>query len=101
VVTLEAPKASPTSPTLEGETTLEAFIPKQRGRRLTARTATPTHLNPVSLVSKSINSSRDAAAGLRSRLIKIAHISVATSQAENILLSNNDSYNVGLEGFGG
>jgi hypothetical protein len=46
MVTLEAPKASPSSPTLEGQTTLKTFRLKQR-RRLTARaTALPTCTQP-------------------------------------------------------
>jgi hypothetical protein len=35
VVMREAPKASPPGPTIEGETTLEAVLPKQRQRLAT------------------------------------------------------------------
>jgi hypothetical protein len=63
VVTLVTPKASPTSPTLEGETTLETFLPMQR-RWLTAGAATPTNLYPILLLTKSINNNiREAFAG--------------------------------------
>jgi hypothetical protein len=41
---LEAPKAHPLSPTLEGETTLKTFLPKQR-RWLTTMAAALTHLH--------------------------------------------------------
>jgi hypothetical protein len=73
VVTLEAPKASPPSPTLEGEATLEALLPKLR-RWLTAgtaRTAVSAHLHPVIIVTKSINRSIEAAAVLHSRLLNM------------------------------
>jgi hypothetical protein len=55
VVTIEAPKTSPPSPTLKGETTLEPFHPKQR-RWLAARVAAPTHLHPVFVISKNFSS---------------------------------------------
>jgi hypothetical protein len=53
VVTLKAPKASPTNSTLEGETMLEAFFHKQK-RWLEARVAGSTHMHPIFLVSNSI-----------------------------------------------
>jgi hypothetical protein len=65
VVTLEAPKTSPTSLTLESETTLEAFILKQ-SRWLAVRASAPTHLHPAILVAKSVNS-REASARLHNR----------------------------------
>jgi hypothetical protein len=68
---------------LEGETTLEAFLPKQR-RWLAAGATAPIHLYPVIVVSKSINSSREAAAGFLWRLLNMADISSATN-----LVSNN------------
>jgi hypothetical protein len=71
VITLEAPKISPTSPTLEGDTTLEAFVLK-RSRWLVAEATAPTHLHPAILVTKSVNSN-EAAAGLQWRLHIMAH----------------------------
>jgi hypothetical protein len=50
VATLEAPEAPPSSPALEGKTTLETFLPKQR-RRLTTEVAASTHLDPAFLIS--------------------------------------------------
>jgi hypothetical protein len=82
VVTLKAPKASPTSPTLESETTLEAFLPR-RSRWLAARETASTHLHPVILVPKSANINRDVAAGLRWLLIIMAHISGVANRAGN------------------
>jgi hypothetical protein len=64
VATLEAPKAPPSSPTLEGETTLETFLPKQR-RWLTAEASTLTHLRPAFLVSMSGNNSKEVIARFR------------------------------------
>jgi hypothetical protein len=80
VATLEAPKASPLSPMLEGETMLEAFLSKQR-RWLAAGAAAPTHLHPAFLVPKSGSCSREAAIGLRRCLI-IAHINGATGSQQ-------------------
>jgi hypothetical protein len=60
VVTVEASKASPLSPALEGETTLEAIPLKQR-RWLAAGVTPPTHMNPTFIVSNRINSKREAA----------------------------------------
>jgi hypothetical protein len=82
VVTPEAPEASPTSPTLEGETTFEAILLKQR-RRLADGTAAPTHLYPAFLVPKSDISSREAATGLCWRPLNMAQISAATNLAGN------------------
>jgi hypothetical protein len=48
MVTLKAPKASPSSPTLEGKTTLETFRSKQR-RWLPARAAASPNLHNVAL----------------------------------------------------
>jgi hypothetical protein len=50
VATLEAPKVSSSSPTLEGESTLETFLSKQR-RWLAAVAAAPPHLHPTFVVS--------------------------------------------------
>jgi hypothetical protein len=50
MVTLQTPKASSSSPTLERQTTLKTFLLKQR-RWLTARAAAKTHLHPAFLVS--------------------------------------------------
>jgi hypothetical protein len=50
VVTLEASQTSSSSPTLEGETTLETFLVKQI-RWLTAGVAAPTHLHPTIIIS--------------------------------------------------
>jgi hypothetical protein len=82
VATLKAPKASPTSPTLESETTLEAFLPR-RSRWLAAGATASTHLHPVILVPKSANINRDVAAGLRWLLIIMAHISGVANRAGN------------------
>jgi hypothetical protein len=73
VATLEAPKASPSSPTLEGETTLNAFLLEQRRWRA-ARTAATTHLHPVSLASKSSTISKEATTGLHVHLLGKVHI---------------------------
>jgi hypothetical protein len=59
VGTLEALKASPMSPTLEDETTLEAFLPKQR-RWLVAGAAAPTHLYAVFLIFMRVNNDHGA-----------------------------------------
>jgi hypothetical protein len=48
VITFKAPKTSPSSPTLEGETALETFLTKQR-RWLPARAAASTNLHPAFL----------------------------------------------------
>jgi hypothetical protein len=48
MVTLKAPKTSPPSPTLEGETTLETFLSKQR-RRLPTRAAASANFHPAFL----------------------------------------------------
>jgi hypothetical protein len=84
VVTLEAPKASPTSPTLEGEATLEAFLLRRR-RWLAAGAATSTHLNPVILVSKSVSRSsiRKFVTGLGWCLFIMAHICGVADRAGN------------------
>jgi hypothetical protein len=50
VVTLETLETSPSSPTLEGETTLETFRSKQR-RWLLVGVAAPTHLHPDFVIS--------------------------------------------------
>jgi hypothetical protein len=50
VATLETPKAPPSSPTLEGKTTLETFLSKQR-RWLAVDVAATTHLDPAFLIS--------------------------------------------------
>jgi hypothetical protein len=81
VVTLEASKASPPSPTLEGETTLEAIPLKQR-RWLAAGATPPTDMNPAFVVSNIINSKREAAK-LHCRLLIMAHNSGLTDQARN------------------
>jgi hypothetical protein len=49
---IETPETSPSSPTLEGEATLETFLSKRR-RWLTARAVAPPHLHPAFLISKS------------------------------------------------
>ena len=79
VVTLKAPKAPSSSPTLEGETALEAFLPKRR-RWLADGAPAPTHLHPVFLVSNS----RETTAGLHRRLLNMAHISGVVDRAGNI-----------------
>jgi hypothetical protein len=76
VATHEAPKASPLSPTLEGETTLSAFLLEQRSWRA-ARTAATTHLHPVILASKSSTISKEATTGLHVRLLAKVHINGA------------------------
>jgi hypothetical protein len=81
VVTLEAPTASPTRPTLEGETTLGTFLLKQR-RWLAAGAAASTHLYPISLASIS-GSSREAIIGLHWRLLIMALINDVANQAGN------------------
>jgi hypothetical protein len=64
LATLEGTEPSPTSPMLEGETTLKAFLLMQR-RRLAVKAAAPTHLYPAFLATKSVNNNREAAAQLR------------------------------------
>jgi hypothetical protein len=76
VATLEAPKASPSSPTLKGETTLSTFLLKQR-RWHAARTTATTHLHPVFLDSKRSTISKEATTGLHMRLLGKVHINVA------------------------
>jgi hypothetical protein len=73
MIMLEAPKASPPSPMLEGDTTLETFLLKQI-QWLAAWAATSTHLF---FVSKSGNYGREAVAGICWHLIIKAHISSA------------------------
>jgi hypothetical protein len=72
MITLEAPKASPPSPTLEGHTTVETFLLKQR-RWLAAGAAAPTDLHPFFFISSSSNCSQEAVAGLCWPLLNTAH----------------------------
>jgi hypothetical protein len=69
----EAPKASPTSQTLEGETKLEAFLSKKI-QWLTTEAAAPTHMYPVIITSKSINSRRESSTRLSWHLLIMGHI---------------------------
>jgi hypothetical protein len=59
MIMVEAPKASPASPTLEGYITLKTFLPNQR-RWLAVGAAASTHLHPAFLVFNSDSSSTDA-----------------------------------------
>jgi hypothetical protein len=54
MIMLEAPKASPPSPTLEGDTMVETFLLKQR-RWLATGAAALTHLHPFFFISRSSN----------------------------------------------
>jgi hypothetical protein len=81
VDTFEALKASPSCPTLEGKTTLKTILPKHR-RWLAARAAAPTHVHPVSLLSKSISCNRESVVGLHCRLLNIALISGASGSQQ-------------------
>jgi hypothetical protein len=74
VATLEAPEASPSSPTLEGEAALKTFLAKQR-QWLMTRAGTPTHLHPTFVNTKSRNCRREVIAELFQRLPTMAHIS--------------------------
>ena len=80
VATLKAPKTPSSRPTLEGETTIETFIPTWRRWRAIG-TAAPTNLHPTFLITWS-GSSREADTGLRGSLLNMAHI-VAGSRAGN------------------
>jgi hypothetical protein len=85
VATLKAAEAPPLSPTLEGKTTLETFLPKQSRwlrRSTTAMTTSPIDLLPAFLISYSGSRGRVAAAGFRWCLLIMAHtISVESSNS--------------------
>jgi hypothetical protein len=72
MIMLEAPKASPPSPTLEGDTAVETFLLKQR-RWLATGAAALTHLHPFFFISRSSNCSQEAVAGLCWPLLNMAH----------------------------
>jgi hypothetical protein len=82
VATLEAPEASPSSPTLEGEATLKTFLAKQR-QWLMTRVVTPTHLHQIFLNTKSRSCRREAVTELFQRLPTMAHISDIASRARD------------------
>jgi hypothetical protein len=67
---------------LEGDTTLEAFLPKGR-RWLTAGAAAPAHLYQVFLISTSISGRSEVAALIRWRLRNMARIGGAANQDRN------------------
>jgi hypothetical protein len=74
MITLKAPKASPPSQMLEGDTTLETFLLNQI-QWLATWAAASTHLF---FVSKSGSCGREAVAGICWHLLIKAHISSAT-----------------------
>jgi hypothetical protein len=79
VAMLEAPKTSPPSPPLEGETPLESFLSKRR-QWLAAGAAALTHLQPAFLVSKRRCCSKEAIEVLHRRLLNMAHINSGGGQ---------------------
>jgi hypothetical protein len=83
MIMLEAPKASPPSPTLEGDTSVETFLLKQR-RWLAAGAAAPTHLHPFFFISRSSNCSQEAVTWLCWPLLNMAHnIHVVVTQEQS------------------
>jgi hypothetical protein len=73
MATIETPKASPSGPSLEGKTTLETFLAKQR-RWLAAA---PTHLHPSFFVSKNSTCRRE-------RVPKMPHIPHSIERVEPV-----------------